>query len=280
MNFIKKLSALLWCIALATELVPAQEHANHTITVYIHGTYPARKYLQHVPGVRSLTYCPQGLSKAQDLPNGYHFKKLAQGCVDYNPGYYSFDRFYLFGWPSEHVTHNARLQAAANLMQELQTLVNNYYQEFQVIPQIQLVGFSHGGNVILNTALCEPLMIDTTKVIVNAWIFGTPVQEVNEHLINSQNFTNVYSIYSKSDWIQRMDPQGLRDKKCRKRHFWSDRTFNSQSICTQVHLTVNNKSISHSYYRCILKYLPKIQNLVAKELQNIHTKMININLEV
>ena len=262
-------------MAIAT---PEQTITDHTITVFVHGTFPIRKILQYSPG-RSLIYAHQGLNLAKNLPENYHFHKMAQGCVDLNSQCYSLDQFYIFGWKSEKVYDSTRKQAAQDLVQELQKLVDTYYLEHHVVPQIKLIGFSHGGNVVLHTANYLPLMVHNKKVAVEAWLFGTPVQKVNCDLVNSKNFSKVYSIYSKKDWLQKMDPQGLRDKKLRKSHFWSDRMFDQNSQCIQVDFTVNGKSISHSYYRCIFKYLPTIQDLIMHESCNLQSGCIAVDLQ-
>jgi len=255
-----------------------QTTADHTITVFVHGTFPIRKALQYSPA-RFLIYCPQGLSLAKDLPQYYHFHKMAQGCVNLDPQRYSFDQFYIFGWKSEHVYHNTRMQAASDLVKALQDLVNNYYSEHHIIPKIQLIGFSHGGNVVLNTANYLPLIVENEKIIIEAWLFGTPVQHINQNFVNSENFNKIYSIYSETDWIQRMDPQGIRNNQCPKNNFWSNRMFNPEHKCIQVNFTVNNTSICHSYYRCIFKYLPTIQKSIEQKVEETQSKIISINLE-
>ncbi len=260
-------------------IIGKQTTSDHTITVFVHGTFPVRKILQYSPG-RSLIYCPQGLSLAKNLPKNYHFYKLAQGCVHNNPKLYSFDQFYIFGWKSEHVYHHTRMQAACDLVKELQLLVDNYYLEHSIVPRIRLIGFSHGGNVVLNTAHYLPLRVNHTKVDVEAWLFGTPVQQDNKDYVNSENFTKVYSFYSESDWIQRMDPQGLRNKKHRKNNFWSDRMFDVTDRCVQIKLTINGQAISHTYYRCIFKHFAKIQELVKQQAYDLDNKTLAINLEI
>ncbi len=260
----KIIFALLTFINNIIITAPQETTADHTITVFVHGTFPIRKLLQFSPG-RSLIYSHQGLNLAKKLPEHYHFHKMAQECVNLHPQSYSMDQFYIFGWKSEKVYDSTRQQAAKDLVQELQKLVDIYYKDYNLIPSVQLIGFSHGGNVVLHTATYLPLIVNNKKIEVEAWIFGTPVQQVNCHLINSENFNKIYSFHSKSDWIQRMDAQGLYNKKLRKTHFWSDRMFDQNSQCIQVDFTVNGKSISHCYYRSIFKYLPEIQKLVESK---------------
>jgi len=251
---------------------------DHAITVFVHGTFPARKLLQYSPG-RSLIYFPKGLSLAENISKKYHFHQVAKGCIDLSPDLYSFDQFYIFGWKSEHVYDHVRAEAANDLIYALQKIVDDYYQLHQIVPKVRLIGFSHGGNVVLHTANALPLIVQSKTIEVEVWIFGTPVQQVNQHLINSNNFSKVYSIYSKNDWIQRMDPQGLRNPQIRKKHFWSDRIFSSESNCIQIEFTVNQKSIGHTSYRSVFKYFPIIQKLVLEKTQDIKTGFIAVDLK-
>ncbi len=252
--------------------------ADHSITIFVHGTFPARKTLQYSFG-RFLIYCPQGLSLAKRLPTYYHFYKIAQGCVECNPEFYSLDQFYIFGWQSEHIYDKNRVQTAAILIEQLQKLVTDYYQRHGVIPKIRLLGFSHGGNVILHTANYLPLIVNSQHVEIEVWIFGTPIQHVNKNLVNSTNFTKVYSFYSKKDWIQRMDPQGFRNPGMSMKHFWSDRMFDIMDHCIQIEFTVNGKPISHTYYRSIFKYFPIIEQMVQEKSQGMNFGCIAIDLK-
>ena len=250
---------------------------NHTITVYVHGTYPMKKLLQYTP-FRRLTYCPQGLSLIQNMPKKYHFYKMASHMIDLEPLWYNWKRFYIFGWKSEKVYDYVRVNAAQDLVDGLRKIVDNYYQEHHILPSIKLIGFSHGGNVVLHTAQFLPICVDGQDVKVQVWLFGTPVQQINKHLVNSSYFLQVYSFYSTKDWLQRMDPQGIWDKTIDKKFFWSDRMFNDNDRCVQVNFTVNNKSISHSYYRSIFKYFPLIEKEVLASSSDINSGMITINL--
>jgi hypothetical protein len=251
---------------------------DHSITIFVHGTFPARKALQYSFG-RFLMYCPQGLSLAKHLPTYYHFYKMAQGCVEHNPQLYSLDQFYIFGWESEHIYDHIRIQAAADLTRQLQKLVYDYYLKHYVIPKIRLLGFSHGGNVVLNTANYLPLIVNDQQVEVEVWIFGTPVQHANKSLVNSSHFSKVYSFYSTKDWLQRMDPQGLRNSKIDIKHIWSDRMFDRSDRCIQVEFTVNGKPISHTYYRSVFKYFPMMQLMVQEKSQGIHSGCIAVDLK-
>lgn len=280
MNYTKK--TLLCSILLIKNILNAHEetsHDMHTITVFIHGTFALKNFVHHTP-FRPLVYCKEGLNLASTLPKEYHFHQIATHCVQDNPILYAFDRFYIFGWDSEHISHQTRLQAAQRLTEGLQKVVKTYYAKYCVIPKIQLIGFSHGGNVILNTAHYLPLYIDNQEVSIEVWLFGTPVQTVNQHLINSAHFKKVYSIYSEKDWLQRMDPQGLYSDTINFKKLWSDRMFKKTDHCMQINFTVNGKSIAHSYYRYIFKHLTKIQSLTKQQARGKNRGLIAVNLEI
>ncbi|AXK60603.1 hypothetical protein [Candidatus Chromulinivorax destructor] len=270
---------LLSCIFNISLSALQQTTADHAITVFVHGTYPIPKILRNSP-FRKLMYCPQGLSLAKKLPADYHFHTIAQGCVDLNPSLYSLDQFYVFGWPSEKIYDSVRQQAASDLANALKTTVTNYYAQHGIQPKIRLIGFSHGGNVVLNTANFLTQLVQEQKITTEIWIFGTPVQQINHNLIQSKNFHKVYSIFSQTDWLQRMDPQGLYNKDIRHEYFWSDRMFDKDASCIQINFTVNNKSISHSYYRHIFKYFPIIQKSIENQSQDLQSGIISVDLKI
>lgn len=242
---------------------------DHSITIFVHGTHFLRKILQYSP-CRQQIYCPQGLTLAKNLPEHYHFYKIASGCVACDKDFYSIDQFYVFGWESEHVSHTIRKKSAEILVEQIYELVVDYYIKYEVIPKIRLIGYSHGGNVILHTADYLPLYADMYDVQIEAWLFGTPIQQFNKHLVDSPCFNRVYSIYSKKDMVQVLDPQGLRNRKLTKNHFWSSRTFSQDALCIQVDFTVNGNAISHAYYNTIFPYFPKIKKLIEEQSEHLH----------
>lgn len=252
---------------------------DHSITIFVHGTYLMRKILQHSP-CRQLMYCPQGLTLAKNLPSHYHFSKVAHGCVACDKTLYSIDQFYVFGWESEYVSDAARNKAAKILVEQMYEVIVDYYMKHNVIPKIRLIGYSHGGNVILHTANYIPLYADMQNLEIEAWLFGTPVQVVNHDLVNSDCFHAIYSIYSKKDIVQKIDPQGLHHRKITKNHFWSDRTFCENSRSIQVDFTVNGQAISHAYYNLIFQYFPKIKKLIEEQSAHLKAGMIAVDFKI
>ena len=277
----KKITSIFFLLLCDTALhihVFAQANMlnHHTITVFIHGTSIARRMMNISP-FKPNVFCPQGLTLAKELPQEYRYYKIAQSCADLNQKQYPLESFYIFGWRSESFNHRVRMKAAKNLMVSLQNVITEYYHKNKVIPFVRLIGFSHGGNVVLNSAHFAPLMINEKPVAVEAWLVATPIQRVNHDLVNHEHFKKVYSIYSKKDWLQRIDPQGIFNKKVRKTHFWSDRTFDQGAQCIQVKFTVNSKSISHTSYRPLFQYFPSIQDLIEQAAQDLDFGMIEVD---
>lgn len=257
-----KLSILLLFLCIEIAIFPDHTTTkDHSITIFVHGTYLMRKFFQYSP-CRHLMHCPQGLTLAKNLPAHYHFHKMAHGCVACDEKLYSVDQFYVFGWESEHVNDATRNKAAKILVEQIYEVTVDYYVRHDVIPKIRLIGYSHGGNVILHTANYFPLYADMHDVDIEAWLFGTPVQVISHDLVNSACFKKIYSIYSKKDIIQKIDPQGLINRNLTRNHFWSSRTFCKYSRCVQVDFTVNNQAISHAYYSNLFQHFPKIKKVI------------------
>ncbi len=252
---------------------------DHSITIFVHGTFLMRKLWQY-SHCRPLIYCPQGLSLAKHLPSHYHFYKMAYGCVGCDKNNYSVDQFYIFGWESEHVNDHTRNESAGILVEQMYEVVVDYYIRHNVIPKIRLIGYSHGGNVILHTANYLSLYADMQDVEIEAWLFGTPVQVISHDLVNSDCFKAIYSIYSQKDIIQKIDPQGLINRKVTKNHFWSDRTFCEHSRCIQVDFTVNGKAFGHAYYNDIFQYFPKIKKLIEQQSDHLEAGMIAVDFKI
>ncbi len=278
MKMLMSMIMLSFCV----ESIMFADHAttkDHSITIFVHGTYFMRKILQYSLS-RQQIYCPQGLTLARNLPDHYHFSKIAHGCVACDRDSYNLDQFYIFGWESEHVSDAVRNKAAKILVEQMYEVIIDYYLRHDVIPKIRLIGYSHGGNVILDTANHLPLYADMQDVEIEAWLFGTPVQVINHDLVNSDCFSAIYSIYSKKDIVQTLDPQGLRHRKLTKNHFWSDRTFCPYSRSVQVDFTVNGQAFGHTYYNAIFQYFPRIKKLIEEQSADLEYGMIAVDFKI
>ncbi|MGA9531012.1 MAG: hypothetical protein WBQ73_03945 [Candidatus Babeliales bacterium] len=113
-------------------------------------------------------------------------------------------RYFTFGW-SALLSHKARYKAAIALYRSLDRLIAELKKKYTTV-KLRLIGYSHGGNVILNLALVKrgekercPFSIDESYMI------GMPIQRTTDYLVSDPLFKKVYNIYSGADHIQRMD---------------------------------------------------------------------------
>lgn len=215
MELIKKFLLLGTIIFMETTyLLAATEQAIPTITVWIHGTqtHELREFLiKHLSKrtynlEKKLLGCKQGLHKITSLTNDMNHYVVAKELSDNCPQQFSWEHFYIFGWPGK-LDHANRQQAAHDLYQALTTLVLRYQKEYNAMPPINFITHSHGGNVALNMASISDK--NCPFVINKLILLACPVQHYTVNLVKSPLFKRIYSIHSHTDMIQILDPQGL-----------------------------------------------------------------------
>lgn len=113
--------------------------------------------------------------------------------------------YYTFGW-SGLCSASSRYDEAKKLYVALIPIIAAKTQEAGVVPRVRLIGFSHGGNVVLNLAAVRerekqivPLQIDETLLL------GMPVIPETAPLVSHPLFKKIYHFYSPGDAIQRSD---------------------------------------------------------------------------
>jgi len=112
---------------------------------------------------------------------------------------------YTFGW-SGYMSVKWRAKAGNELYYALQKEVD-WYRTMGYEPKIRLIGYSHGGNVLLNMgrayeeskAKQVPFRVDELVLI------GMPVQNDTACYIHSPLFKHVYHLYSGKDRAQQLD---------------------------------------------------------------------------
>lgn len=147
---------------------------------------------------------------------------------------------YVFGW-NGRLSNRKRKQAAQKLYQEIIKEYNKYS------PQncsIELIGHSHGGNVILNLALAEELY-KQNLVIDKTILLGTPMQSETEPFLASPIFKKVYSFYSHGDRIQKIDILSTNDDYSQRR-FSAIKNTPAASKLTEIELEVGTIKPGHS----------------------------------
>jgi len=249
------------------------------ITVWVHGTYPALRVLRaNWCPVRPKIYVEEGLSLAKKLPSKYYFYQLAQSLHDRNPEFYNLDHIYTYGWHSSNVSPKQRIKEGRKLYEAIENLLAQYHKKYKDI-KVRIVGFSHGGNVILN--MVSHLPFKEICVPVEIILMGTPVQESTRDFINNPHITKAYSFYSLGDWIQRIDVQRFHYNCPKGAPFLSSREFKDTDKVQQICLTINGKKIGHAKYRSIMKYLPDMISQVEEKIEHsLDSKIVDFDYAI
>ena len=114
--------------------------------------------------------------------------------------------------------------------------------------KIRLITHSHGGNVALNIAKIIPHM-DTHFAIDQLILLACPVQDHTKDLIHHPIFKQCYSLYSRLDLMQIIDPQGIYGPSGFFRsHFLSERCFPLNDRLHQIKIRMNRRAITHSEF--------------------------------
>jgi hypothetical protein len=111
---------------------------------------------------------------------------------------------YTFGW-SGLMSETRRYKDAFELYGSLEAEIVKF-QAQNIRPKIRIIGYSHGGNVVLNLgavrqreAVRKDLEIDETILL------GMPVQCETDYLVKDPVFKKIYHIYSHGDRVQKLD---------------------------------------------------------------------------
>lgn len=228
------------------DLVNSYLGQQHTITIFVHGSRsPARFYLSQY---RKSKY---GLHAACEYDDNSLYCEIADSLTNNNNPKYNKEHFYVFGW-SGAINFSVRRKMAKKLYRKTVKLINFYKKKYGCYPKVQIVTFSHGGNITLQLADFLPFF-DTQKINLDLILIGCPVQATTEHMIGCPHFSTVSVISSYGDVIQRMDPHNwYAPKRDKKTHAFSRRFFDVshldeklQEKIVQYAVTVNRKKPGH-----------------------------------
>lgn len=112
--------------------------------------------------------------------------------------------YYTYGW-SAVLSRSARLEDATTFLRQLNAEIDKLHAQ-GIQPKVRLIGYSHGGTVILNLALAKRLYGITPHFEVEqAYLLGTPIQSDADYLITDPLFKRVYNIFSRGDRFQKLD---------------------------------------------------------------------------
>lgn len=119
--------------------------------------------------------------------------------------------WFTFGWLGIFSAHS-RLEVATHLYNDLYSLQTKYRKKGYET-RIKLYTFSHGGLIALLLPAVE--RIRNTKLDIDLLILSaTPLYaDIAEHLLSGM-FTRIVNFYSRSDWVQTVDPVSIPKGPC------------------------------------------------------------------
>lgn len=114
--------------------------------------------------------------------------------------------YYTFGW-SGLLSKRKRYEAAEQLYNELQKEIERL-KKLGMEVTLELVTYSHGGNVALYLPLVEGNLStsSTPSLIINQLtMLACPIQPSTDYLVAEPMFKKVYNIFSSEDFVQQWD---------------------------------------------------------------------------
>ncbi len=237
------------------------KEASPTVTVWIHGTRLLPRLF-----FENFFHSTHGLTHYSDLDERYHLRLIANTLTNSAPNTFDKDHFYIFGW-SGKLSFEERELAAHQLYKELKALVSAYTnQGLSTRPRIRIITHSHGGNVALNMVKYKQELGEL--VIDELVLLACPVQTKTMHYSYDSMFNRVYSLYSRGDLLQVIDPQGLyanRDTNC---SLFSERCFPAHEKNMQVKVKFNGRALMHTEF--ILPHFLKHFAYILHEISTWH----------
>lgn len=241
------------------------------ITVWVHGTKGLGSISDHIHATSH-----QGLAHYATVPRSYRIGAVMKSLIDADSLQFPSEHFYIFGWSGKR-NFDERLAESKKLYMALRLLIDEYQTKYGICPQLTLITHSHGGNVALNLSCFHNQ--DKPLAISQLILLACPVQHETEHLIAHSMFEKVYSLYSTSDMIQVLDPQGMYlTPHNKKRHLeLSNRQFPIYPQVRQVKLKINGHGIMHIGF--ITNKFIKMLPFIIHEIEQWHIDSPSCNHE-
>lgn len=224
------------------------------LTLFVHGTILPPAWCRELPFVHDFYFCPPGITPVKDLASNFHFHKIAAALSKKDPERFPWKSFYLFGW-SGNLSMKAREQAAEELFLHLKPLLDS----FSVLPEIQIISHSHGGNVVLHFG--KILSKEMPSLRIRHFIaLACPVQTRTQVFVSLPVFEKITTFHSHIDLLQVMDPQGLHafwdvherrdiltllNSLKNQRTLFSQRHFPATERLLQVHFRFHSLELLH-----------------------------------
>ncbi len=126
--------------------------------------------------------------------------------VNKHYGLQKTSHYYTFGWTGLLSQKRRYLDAKDRFVSLEKEIINVTKQYDNPIIKIRLLGYSHGGNVLLNLGLVHQKEFPKSKLQVDELVLlGTPILTDTDYLINDPLFKKVFNLYALRDNIQTLD---------------------------------------------------------------------------
>lgn len=191
--------------------------------------------------IQTLGLLPIDLSNFQKGATASTMARIFDKINQINAPHDTLNFYYTYGW-SGLLSKLARYYDAKLFLDSLEKEVARF-RAMGIEPKIRLIGYSHGGTIILKLALVKQKeSLNPSFAINETYLFGTPIQFDTDYLIADPLFLKVYNMFSRSDRAQKLDffSSG---------HFFSDQIFSSHfgfeelpSKLTQVEIRMIRKA--------------------------------------
>jgi hypothetical protein len=238
-RFFKNLLALIIlssCVSIHSKQQLTSQPHETWITVFVHGIMSIKPHLKASNVLKFMCddVCNTLYSKTVELMRldrhffknqamqGFGFIKIDPTLVErgYSPGAIAdllngitlwsepektFDNhYYTYGWTGL-LSPSQRFEDAKGLFLGLEKLVAEFKSQGHN-PKIRVIGYSHGGNVVLNLgAVHQFVRPDSNLRIDETILLGMPVQKETANYVNDPVFKKIYHIYSGGDRVQNLD---------------------------------------------------------------------------
>jgi hypothetical protein len=156
------------------------------------------------------------------------------------------NHYYTFGW-SGLLSPTQRYHDAHELFLALEELLQKIKNEEGYVPKIRLVGYSHGGNIILNLAAIKHDYYPTSTLGIDELVLiGVPLVTETDFLVADPLFKKAYHLFSEHDRIQQIDFFSFNRLFSRKK-FRSRKEFSLPNTLVQVNMKFMKPNRSSSY---------------------------------
>lgn len=227
------------------------------LTIYVHGTTTALGLRLISRFCKDVSFGELGIHHIDKLQACNLLRQDALLLQKGDSKRFDVNHFYTFGW-SGKLSFKARQKAGFQLYQDIQKLLLEYKKKYGYFPKVQILTFSHGGNVALNMVKSLPFFQDQ-KVDLELVIVACPVQKVTEPLIEHECIDRSYVISSSRDLLQVVDCYYHEKKWNAPERFFKT----SKQNCHQVKVMINDRGLGHiDLMRSFMIHLPYVLNFL------------------